>query len=82
MRVGINGAVHAAGDTDYEFSIQSVSKPFMFALLCQEFSHEGAHKKLGVNATGLSFDSVMAIELNKDRTMNLMVNCLWCWRRG
>jgi glutaminase len=27
-----------------------------------------------VNATGLPFNSVMAIELNKDRTMNPMVN--------
>ena len=29
--VETNGALHATGDTDYEFSIQSVSKPFVFA---------------------------------------------------
>ena len=29
---------------------------------------------LGVNATGLAFNSVMAIELNEERTMNPMVN--------
>ncbi|TVQ39177.1 MAG: glutaminase A, partial [Geminicoccaceae bacterium] len=33
-----------------------------------------ARDKLGVNATGLPFNSVMAIELNQDRTMNPMVN--------
>jgi glutaminase len=33
-----------------------------------------ARRKLGVNSTGLSFDSVMGIERNEDRTMNPMVN--------
>jgi glutaminase len=72
--VGVNGAVHAVGDTDYEFSIQSVSKPFVFALICQAIGEEEARKKLGVNATGLPFSSVMAVELNRERTMNPMVN--------
>jgi glutaminase len=72
--VETNGALHATGDTDYEFSIQSVSKPFVFALVCQAVGEEEARKKLGVNATGLPFNSVMAIELNSDRTMNPMVN--------
>ena len=33
-----------------------------------------AREKLGVNSTGLPFNSVMAIELNENRTMNAMVN--------
>lgn len=33
-----------------------------------------ARERIGVNATGLPFNSVMAIELNEDRTMNPMVN--------
>ncbi len=32
--VGTNGAVHAAGDWDVPFTIMSVSKPFVFALVC------------------------------------------------
>lgn len=72
--VGINGAVHSAGDVEYEFSIQSVSKPFVFALVCQAIGAEEARARLGVNSTGLPFNSVMAVELNKDRTMNPMVN--------
>lgn len=72
--VGTNGAVHEAGDVGHEFSIQSVSKPFVFALVCQAIGAEEARRKLGVNGTGLPFNSVMAIELNKDRTMNPMVN--------
>lgn len=72
--VGSNGAVHEVGDTEYEFSIQSVSKPFVFALVCQAIGLQDARQKLGVNATGLPFNSVMAIELNATRTMNPMVN--------
>jgi glutaminase len=72
--VGVGGAVYTAGDVDYEFSIQSVSKPFVFALICQAIGEAEARTKLGVNATGLPFNSVMAVELNQDRTMNPMVN--------
>jgi glutaminase len=46
---GTNGVIHAAGDTDYEFSIQSVSKPFVFALVCQAIGEGEARERLGVN---------------------------------
>jgi len=72
--VGVNGGVHEIGDAAYAFSIQSVAKPFVFALVCQAIGAEAAREKIGVNATGLPFNSVMAIELNGDRTMNPMVN--------
>ena len=71
---GVGGRVFSAGAAEHEFSIQSVSKPFVFALVCQALGHEEARRKLGVNSTGLPFNSVMAIELNEDRTMNPMVN--------
>ena len=62
------------GDADQEFAIESVSKLFVFALVCHTLGHEEARRKLGVNSTGLPFNSVMAIELNADRTMNPLVN--------
>lgn len=71
---GVNGQVHAVGDADRAFSIQSISKPFVFALVCQALGGGKARAAVGVNATGLPFNSVMAIELNADRTMNPMVN--------
>ena len=46
----------------------------MFALVCQAIGDEEARQKIGVNATGLPFNSVMAIELNQDRTLNPMVD--------
>lgn len=72
--VGINGAVYSAGDADYPFTIMSISKPFVFALLCQALGAEEVRARIGANATGLPFNSVMAIELNAERLSNPMVN--------
>jgi len=72
--VGVSGRDFGIGDCEHEFSIQSISKPFVFALVCQAIGAEAARSKIGVNATGLPFNSVMAVELNADRTMNPMVN--------
>lgn len=69
-----NGNVVDVGDATHRFSIQSVSKPFVFALVIDAVGHDEARRMIGVNSTGLPFDSVMAIELNEDRTMNGMVN--------
>ncbi|MBS0558544.1 MAG: glutaminase A [Proteobacteria bacterium] len=71
---GVDGGLFAAGDADRVFSIQSISKPFVFALVCQALGGGRARDSIGVNATGLPFNSVMAIELNARRTMNPMVN--------
>lgn len=32
---GINGSIYRAGDTGHEFTIMSVAKPFVFALVCE-----------------------------------------------
>jgi glutaminase len=70
---GVGGRLFPAGDADREFAIESISKLFVFALACHTLGHEQARQKLGVNSTGLPFNSVMAIELNADRTMNPLV---------
>lgn len=72
--VGSDGTIVEVGDVGHPFSIQSVSKPFVYALAMQAVGAETVQAKIGVNATGLPFNSVMAIELNPDRTMNSMVN--------
>jgi len=72
--VGTSGKVYAVGDSDYEFSIMSVSKPFVFALVCQLLGAEQLRQKLGVNATGLPFNSLAAIEHSQDGKTNPMVN--------
>jgi glutaminase len=69
-----DGRIYAAGDTDHEFSIMSVAKPFVFALVCEEIGPQEARDKLGVNATGLAFNSLEAIERSVDGRTNPMVN--------
>ena len=70
----VDGRVHTAGDIDVEFSIQSISKAFVYALVCQEYGHQVVRDRIGVNNTGLAFNSVIAIELNDGHPMNPMVN--------
>jgi len=72
--VGTNGNVFQIGDADHEFSIMSVSKPFVFALICQHMGAEEARNRLGVNATGLPFNALAAIERAQDGRTNPMVN--------
>lgn len=71
---GVRGRTFEIGDVDTRFSIQSVSKPFVFALVCEAVGSDTARHRLGVNSTGFPFNSLMSIELNKDRTMNPLVN--------
>src|SRR5262249_38939844 len=56
--VGTGGQVYAVGDIDYGFSIMSVSKPFIFALVCEVLGAETMREKIGANATGLPFNSL------------------------
>jgi len=71
---GIGGAVHAVGDAGHEFTIMSVSKPFVFALVCQALGPEPVRERIGVNPTGLPFDSLWAVERGEDGRTNPMVN--------
>jgi glutaminase len=71
---GITGSLYCAGDAMFPFTIMSVSKPFVFALVCQALGAEQARQSLGMNSTGLPFDSIMAIELSANRLTNPMVN--------
>jgi glutaminase len=61
----VYGGVHCAGDVDVEFSIQSISKAFVYALVCEQYGRETVRERIGVNNTGLPFNSVIAIEFNK-----------------
>jgi glutaminase len=70
----VDGAVHRAGDADVTFSIQSISKAFVYALVCDELGHDAVRERIGVNNTGLAFNSVIAIELSDGHPGNPMVN--------
>jgi glutaminase len=72
--VGTSGNLFAIGDSDYEFTIMSVSKPFVFALVCEALGAAAVRERIGVNATGLAFNSLAAIEQGDDGRTNPMVN--------
>ncbi|MGU3496224.1 glutaminase A [Xanthobacteraceae bacterium A53D] len=71
---GVNGEIFAVGEADTEFSIMSVSKPFVFALVCDVIGATGARERLGANATGYAFNSLTGVERGGDGRTNPMVN--------
>ena len=72
--VGVNGAVFAAGDAEVAFPIMSVAKPFTLALACEAIGPDAVRREIGVNATGLPFNSMAAIERDAGGRTNPMVN--------
>jgi len=69
------GKIYSAGDVDYKFSIQSVSKPFTAALIMKQQGVEVLDDKIGVEPTGLPFNSRLALELYEEkRSVNPLVN--------
>ncbi len=69
-----DGQLMEAGQATVPFSIQSISKPFLYALICEALGERVVREKLGVNSTGLPFNSVQAVERAEDGLSNPMVN--------
>ncbi len=59
------GKVYTAGDINTEVSIQSISKVFTMAEVIQEQGLEAIEKRIGVDATGARFNSIIAVEAVK-----------------
>ena len=70
----IGGDAHAAGDVEAELTIMSVAKPFLYALVCEQLGRDEVRRLVGVNATGLPFNSLEAVERSGDGRTNPMVN--------
>jgi glutaminase len=60
-----DGKVYSAGDLKTEVSIQSISKVFTMAQVIQEQGPDAIEKRIGVDATGARFNSIIAIEAVK-----------------
>ena len=56
------GEIMERGDTKQRFSIQSISKAFTLALVMEEMGAKAVEEKIGVGATGMPFNSIIAIE--------------------
>jgi glutaminase len=70
----VRGDTFAVGDSDVAFTIMSVAKPFTFALVCEAFGPDAVREAIGVDATGLPFNSVEAVERHPGGRTNPMVN--------
>jgi len=60
-----DGKVYSAGDVKTEVSIQSISKVFTMMQVIQEQGLESIEKRIGVDATGARFNSIIAVEAVK-----------------
>jgi glutaminase len=76
--VTVDGKVYTAGDVKSEVSIQSISKPFTLAKVIEEQGPEIIEKTIGVDATGMRFNSIVSIEFSQKALggpeMNSLVN--------
>jgi glutaminase len=60
--VTADGKVYSAGDVKSEVSIQSISKVFTMAKVIEEQGLDAIEKRIGVDATGMRFNSIVAVE--------------------
>jgi glutaminase len=72
--VTTGGKMHAVGDADSLFSIQSISKVFTLARVMEDSGEAAIQEGVGVDATGQVFNSIVAIEQYKGHQMNPLVN--------
>lgn len=68
------GDVIEAGDTDYVFGIESISKVHTAVLILEQYGAEAVLKQIGADATGLPFNSIMAILMENDHPSTPLVN--------
>ena len=72
--VTMDGKVYSVGDLESKVSIQSISKVFTMARDIEELGAQEIKDKIGVDATGLRFNSIVAVELQKGKEINPLVN--------
>jgi glutaminase len=71
--VTTDGLVFEVGDANRLFSIQSISKPFVFGLALEDHGREAVLSKISVEPTGEAFNSIVLDEAT-NRPYNPMVN--------
>jgi glutaminase len=67
-----DGHVYEVGDTDLEFTIQSISKPFVFGMALEDRGRDAVLQHVGVEPSGNPFNAIVVDDQN--RPFNPMVN--------
>jgi glutaminase len=70
--VTADGHCYAVGDTDVEFTIQSISKPFVFGMALEDRGRDPVLERVGVEPSGNPFNAIVVDDRN--RPFNPMVN--------
>ena len=70
--VTADGHVYEVGDTDLEFTIQSISKPFVFGMALEDQGRDAVLQRVGVEPSGNPFNAIVVDDRN--RPFNPMVN--------
>ena len=71
--VTANGAVYEVGETQQEFTIQSISKPFVYGLALEDNGRTATLERVGVEPTGDAFNSI-SLDPGTGRPRNPMIN--------
>src|SRR5271154_6472647 len=71
--VTATGAVYEVGDSRQPFTIQSISKPFVYGLALEDNGRTEVLKKVGMEPTGDAFNSI-SLEPGTGRPRNPMIN--------
>src|SRR5262245_9773534 len=71
--VTTGGHVYEAGDSKRPFTIQSISKPFVYGLALEDNTRAEVMKKVGVEPTGDAFNAI-SLEPGTGRPRNPMIN--------
>lgn len=73
--ITLDGLVYTAGDDDYEFSIQSISKAFTYAYVVERLGLDAVLTKVGVEPSGEAFNEI-SLDQSADRPKpkNPMIN--------
>src|SRR5881275_272374 len=71
--VTATGHVYEVGDSRHPFSIQSISKPFVYGLALEDNGRPTVLSKVGMEPTGDAFNSI-SLEPGTGRPRNPMIN--------
>jgi glutaminase len=72
--VTVDGQRFSVGDVDQSFTIQSISKVFVYGMALEDYGRDRLLKKVGVEPTGDPFNSLIRLDEDSKRPDNPMVN--------
>lgn len=68
-----DGHIYEIGETEQEFTIQSISKAFTYGMILDEHGIDAVDKRIGVEPSGEAFNSI-SLDPKTGRPLNPMIN--------